>query len=244
MTAGPYPDPLTDPLPDPLTDPLTGPLPDSGEPDYDGWAQDQSVHGLTAPEPIAYAIPGLGQAAYPAPQPAPAPEPAYIDPLPTCDLHLRVNGAEHVVEDAWIGDSLLFVLRERLGLRAAKDGCGIGECGACAVLLDGQPVFACLVPAAAAAGRSLGTPEGYGAQPHEPVNEALMVHAGAGCGLCLPGVGISLRALLVRNKKPSTAAVREALSGHRCRCMPADEFVAVARQVLDEINRPAPKPAR
>jgi aerobic-type carbon monoxide dehydrogenase small subunit (CoxS/CutS family) len=164
--------------------------------------------------------------------------------LPGADLRLRVNGAERLVEDAWLGDNLLFVLRERLGMRAAKDGCGIGECGACTVLLDGQPVFACLVPAAAAVGRSIGTPEGYAADPTDPVNTALAGHAGAGCGFCLPGVGISMRALLVRNKKPSAAAVREALSGHRCRCLSADEFVAAANQVLETIRRPAPEAAR
>jgi aerobic-type carbon monoxide dehydrogenase small subunit (CoxS/CutS family) len=220
MTQQPY----SSPVPDPLTDPLPASLSAAGS-GYGRPAYEQSSYDRSSYDPLA-------------------PEPAPHEPLPTCDLHLRVNGTERVVEDAWLGDSLLFVLRERLGLRAAKDGCGIGECGACAVLLDGQPVFACLVPAAAAVGRSLGTPEGYAADPRELVNEALVAHAGAGCGLCLPGVGISLRALLVRNKKPSTAAVREALSGHRCRCLPADEFVAVARQVLDEISHPAPKPAR
>ena len=142
---------------------------------------------------------------------------------------LAVNGSPQPVEHAWIGESLLFVLRERLGFSAVKDGCGEGECGACTVLMDGQPTAACLVPAVAATGRAIETPEIHAVPQPDAVATALAANAGAGCGFCLPGVGMELRALLARNVKPSPAAIREALSGHRCRCLPPERFVAAAQ---------------
>ncbi|MGH6656693.1 MAG: (2Fe-2S)-binding protein [Actinocrinis sp.] len=146
----------------------------------------------------------------------------------TAGYDLAVNGSPQPVAGAWIGESLLFVLRERLGFTAVKDGCGEGECGACTVLMDGQPTAACLVPAAAATGRAIETPEIHAVPQPDAVATALAAHAGAGCGFCLPGIGMELRALLARNPKPSGAAVREALSGHRCRCLPPERFIAAA----------------
>ena len=148
----------------------------------------------------------------------------------TACYELAVNGSPQQVADAWIGESLLFVLRERLGFTAAKDGCGEGECGACTVLMDGQPTAACLVPAVVAEGRAIETPELHAVPQPDAVAAALAVHAGAGCGFCLPGVGMELRALLARNGKPSAAAIRETLSGHRCRCLPPERFVAATNE--------------
>ena len=153
----------------------------------------------------------------------------------TVDFELAVNGTAQPVAGAWIGESLLFALRERLGLVAAKDGCGEGECGACTVLMDGQPTAACLVPAVAAVGRDVRTPEIYAVPRPDAVAAALAVHAGTGCGYCLPGIGMELRALLARNAKPSAAAVREALSGHRCRCLPAECFVDAIGEVIAQL---------
>jgi aerobic-type carbon monoxide dehydrogenase small subunit (CoxS/CutS family) len=153
----------------------------------------------------------------------------------TVDFELAVNGTAQPVAGAWIGESLLFALRERLGLVAAKDGCGEGECGACTVLMDGQPTAACLVPAVAAVGRDVRTPEIYAVPRPDAVAAALAVHAGTGCGYCLPGIGMELRALLARNPKPSAAAVREALSGHRCRCLPAECFVDAIGAVVSQL---------
>lgn len=159
-------------------------------------------------------------------------EPTQPASWPTASYELAVNGAPQPVADAWIGESLLFVLRERLGFNAVKDGCGEGECGACTVLVDGQPTTACLVPAATAAGRPIETPEVHAVPQPDAVAAALALHAGAGCGFCLPGIGMELRALLTRNAKPSAAAIREVLSGHRCRCLPPERFIAAADEAV------------
>jgi carbon-monoxide dehydrogenase small subunit len=162
------------------------------------------------------------------------------EPWPTVDFELAVNGATQPVSGAWVGESLLFALRERLGLVAAKDGCGEGECGACTVLMDGQPAAACLVPAVAAVGRDVRTPEIYAVPRPDAVGTALAARAGAGCGFCLPGIGMELRALLARNPKPGASAIREALSGHRCRCLPAERFVEAMQDVqAAQAERPA-----
>ena len=155
----------------------------------------------------------------------------------TAGFELTVNGVAQPVSDAWIGENLLFVLRERLGFTAVKDGCGEGECGACTVLMDGQPTAACLVPAVAAAGREIETPELHAVPQPDAVACALAAHAGAGCGFCLPGIGMELRALLARNAKPSAAAIREALSGHRCRCLPPERFIAATDQAATALAR-------
>jgi carbon-monoxide dehydrogenase small subunit len=155
----------------------------------------------------------------------------------TASYELAVNGTPQPVKDAWIGENLLFVLRERLGFTAVKDGCGEGECGSCTVLMDGQPTTACLVPAAAAVGRAVETPEVHAVPQPDAVATALAVHGGAGCGFCLPGIGMELRALLARNAKPSAAAVREALSGHRCRCLPPERFIAAAEDAARALAR-------
>ena len=156
---------------------------------------------------------------------------------PTASYELAVNGTPQPVVDAWIGESLLFVLRERLGFNAVKDGCAEGECGACTVLMEGQPTAACLVPAATAVGRPIETPEVHAVPQPDAVATSLALHAGSGCGFCLPGIGMELRALLARNAKPSAAAVREALSGHRCRCLPPERFVAAADEAARALAR-------
>jgi aerobic-type carbon monoxide dehydrogenase small subunit (CoxS/CutS family) len=155
----------------------------------------------------------------------------------TACYELAVNGSPQQVADAWIGESLLFVLRERLGFTAVKDGCGEGECGACTVLMDGQPTASCLVPAVTAERRAVETPEIHAVPQPDAVAAALAAHAGAGCGFCLPGVGMELRALLARNGKPSAAAIRETLSGHRCRCLPPERFVAATKEAARALAR-------
>ena len=147
---------------------------------------------------------------------------------PTATYALNVNDTTLLVDTAWLGESLLFALRERGGLTAAKDGCGQenrGECGACTLFLDGEPTVSCLVPAVAAVGRAVTTPEAYATVPPDAVARVLADRAGPGCGFCLPGIGMTLRALLARGSQPSPAAVREALSGHHCRCLGIDRFL-------------------
>ena len=164
---------------------------------------------------------------------------------PTATYALNVNDTTLPVDTGWLGESLLFTLRERGGLTAAKDGCGPevrGECGACTVFLDGEPTISCLVPAVAAIGRKVTTPEAFATVPPDSVALALADQAGPGCGFCLPGIAMSLRALLVRSPQPSAASVREALSGHQCRCLGVDRFLAAVRS-LTQTPAAAPQPA-
>jgi aerobic-type carbon monoxide dehydrogenase small subunit (CoxS/CutS family) len=114
---------------------------------------------------------------------------------------------------------LLYVLRGELGLNAAKFGCGLGQCGACTVLADGQPVFSCVLPISAVAGRTVTTVEGLGSAEHPgPVQAAFEAEQAAQCGYCIPGMMIRAHALLSRNTRPTEAEVRHALSPSLCRC--------------------------
>lgn len=170
-----------------------------------------------------------------APEPAPAtPMPPASGPFATLSVRFAVNGEPVEVPEIWVADSLLFVLRDRLGRTAAKDGCGEGECGACVVLLDGEPVLACLTPALVAEGSAVTTPEAYG--EGDEVSAALAAHCGAGCGYCLPGIGLTTRSLLARQPEPSEAAVREALSGHLCRCLPPGHFIDAVNEAAKAVR--------
>ena len=114
---------------------------------------------------------------------------------------------------------LLYVLRDDLGLNAAKFGCGLGQCGACTVLVDGRPVFSCLLPVSAAGGRSVRTVEGLGSRTHPgPVQAAFEAEQAAQCGYCIAGVMMRAQALLEQNPRPTEAEVRTALSPSLCRC--------------------------
>jgi carbon-monoxide dehydrogenase small subunit len=133
-------------------------------------------------------------------------------------LELSVNG-EPCVVDAWGGESLLYVLRERLSLPGSKNACEQGECGSCSVLLDGVLVCACLVLAAQADGHEVTTVEGLarGDELH-PVQEAFVQAGAVQCGFCSPGLVVAAAALLERVPSPSDDDIREALSGNLCRC--------------------------
>jgi len=149
---------------------------------------------------------------------------------------LHVNGRDHDVADAWIGESLLFVLRERLGLFGAKGACEQGECGSCTVLVDGELVCSCLVLAASAVGQPITTIEGL-AEPGAPTDvQRAFVDAGAvQCGFCTPGLIVAAHTLLERHPEPTVTQIREQLSGNICRCtgygriIEAVQRVAVAR---------------
>jgi carbon-monoxide dehydrogenase small subunit len=134
---------------------------------------------------------------------------------------LRVNGEDRAVPDAWLGENLLYVLRERLGLPGAKAGCEQGECGSCSVFIDGSLVCACLVLAAAAVGSDITTVEGL--QPGErgatsAVQRAFVETGAVQCGFCTPGLVMAVEALLDRDPEPSDLVMREAISGNLCRC--------------------------
>ncbi|RST23809.1 (2Fe-2S)-binding protein, partial [Streptomyces sp. WAC04770] len=138
---------------------------------------------------------------------------------PAASYVLHVNGVDRPVSDAWIGESLLYVLRERLGLAGAKDGCSQGECGACNVQVDGRLVASCLVPAATAAGSEVRTVEGL-AVDGEPsdVQRALAACGAVQCGFCIPGMAMTVHDLLEGNHAPSELETRQALCGNLCRC--------------------------
>jgi len=133
---------------------------------------------------------------------------------------LRVNGRDHEVESGWLGESLLYVLRERLGLPGSKAGCEQGECGSCSVLVDSTLVCACLVLAATATGTEIVTVEGLGGpdDPMTAVQEAFVAEGGVQCGFCTPGLVMAVHDLLDRIPEPSELEVREAVSGNLCRC--------------------------
>ena len=133
-------------------------------------------------------------------------------------IRLTVNGEEREA-DVWEGESLLFALRERLGLPGSKNACEQGECGSCSVLLDGVLVCACLVLAAQADGHEVVTVEGLGEDGELHRVQQAFVEAGAvQCGFCTPGLVVSTVELLRRRPAPSEDEIREALSGNLCRC--------------------------
>ncbi len=133
-------------------------------------------------------------------------------------IELTVNG-EPREADVWAGESLLFALRERLGLPGSKNACEQGECGSCSVLLDGTLVCACLVLAAQADGHQVVTVEGLGEDGSlHPVQEAFVEAGAVQCGFCTPGLVVATTDLLARTPDPSDDEIREALSGNLCRC--------------------------
>ncbi|MDQ1614093.1 MAG: aerobic carbon-monoxide dehydrogenase small subunit [Actinomycetota bacterium] len=152
----------------------------------------------------------------------------------TVTFRLTVNGAERVVQDAWPGENLLYVLRERLGLPGAKNACEQGECGSCSVLLDSVLVCACLVPAAAAEGRDVLTVEGLTADASlTDVQQAFLDEGAVQCGFCTPGLVVTIHDLLDQNPTPSDLELREAISGNLCRCTGYGRILAAARSVVE-----------
>ncbi|MGW2118203.1 2Fe-2S iron-sulfur cluster-binding protein, partial [Streptomyces zhihengii] len=158
--------------------------------------------------------------------------PAASDEHPATSYVLRVNGTDRPVTDAWIGESLLYVLRERLGLAGAKDGCSQGECGACNVQVDGRLVASCLVPAATTAGSEVRTVEGL-ATDGEPsdVQRALAACGAVQCGFCIPGMAMTVHDLLEGNHAPTELETRQALCGNLCRCSGYQGVLAAVREV-------------
>ena len=154
-----------------------------------------------------------------------------------------VNGREEVAADCWAGESLLYVLRERMGLPGSKNACEQGECGSCTVLLDGLAVCACLVAAGQAQGRDVVTVEGLlGADPACPagvVGRALLAAGAVQCGFCTPGFVVAVTDLLARDDSPdgpSDATVREALAGNLCRCTGYQKILEAVRAAARELR--------
>jgi len=152
----------------------------------------------------------------------------------TAIFRLTVNGEDTVVEGAWVGESLLYVLRERLGLPGAKNACEQGECGSCSVLLDGTLVCACLVLGASAADRDVVTVEGLPDADGQltDVQSAFLDEGAVQCGFCTPGLIVTVHDLLERNAEPSDLELREAISGNLCRCTGYGRILAAAQSVV------------
>ena len=129
-------------------------------------------------------------------------------------------------------DTLLDVLREKLGVVSAKRGCDTGDCGACTVLLDGEPIRSCLTIALTAAGKKIETVEGLGQEGKlHPLQQSFHEHYAAQCGFCTPGMLMSAKALLDKKPKPTRAEIVEAISGNLCRCGSYQEIVEAIEAV-------------
>ena len=145
---------------------------------------------------------------------------------------LHVNGVPHEVGDAWVGESLLYVLRERLGLTGSKGACEQGECGSCSVLIDGELICSCLVLAASATDQQIVTIEGIApvGSPTD-VQDAFVEFGAVQCGFCTPGLIMAAHALLERTPQPSEAEIREELSGNICRCTGYGRIIEAVQRV-------------
>jgi carbon-monoxide dehydrogenase small subunit len=139
---------------------------------------------------------------------------------------ITVNGERREADDVWEGESLLYVLRERLGLPGAKNACEQGECGSCTVYLDGITCCACLVAAGQADGREVITVEALdGEGGLHPVQQAFVDAGAVQCGFCTPGLLVATHELLTRDPDPDDSEIREALAGNLCRCTGYEKII-------------------
>jgi carbon-monoxide dehydrogenase small subunit len=148
---------------------------------------------------------------------------------------LRVNGTEQHVKDAWIGESLLYVLRERLGFMGAKGACEQGECGSCTVLINNDAVCSCLVMAASAIDTDITTVEGLATiETPNDIQQAFVTEGAVQCGFCTPGLIVAVHHLLETNSSPSEIEVKEALSGNICRCTGYGRIFSAVQLVISQ----------
>ena len=144
--------------------------------------------------------------------------------------HLNVNGTKFTIDDSWLGESLLYTLRERLGLYGSKNACEQGECGSCSIMLDETLVCACLVLTGSAIGRDIKTIESLAPEGSLSVIQQAFVDAGAiQCGFCTPGLLVTIEDFLDDNTEPTELEIREAISGNLCRCTGYGRIVEAVR---------------
>ena len=145
-------------------------------------------------------------------------------------VNVTVNGEHRRADNVWEGESLLYVLRERLGLPGSKNACEQGECGSCTVYLDGVPACACLVAAGQAEGREVVTVEGLAdGDALDPVQESFVERGAVQCGFCTPGLLVAAHDLIERVPDPSDVEIREALAGNLCRCTGYEKILDAVR---------------
>ena len=155
-------------------------------------------------------------------------------------VNVEVNGEQHTADDVWPGESLLYVLRERLGLPGSKNACEQGECGSCTVYLDATPVCACLVAAGQAEGRSVRTIEGLGtADELDPVQDAFVRTGAVQCGFCTPGLVVAAHELVHRSPNATDTEIREALAGNLCRCTGYEKILDAVRLAAATVREQA-----
>ena len=148
-----------------------------------------------------------------------------------------VNGEPYDVDDVWEGESLLYMLRERMGLPGSKNACEQGECGSCTVYVDGLPACACLVAAGQAQGHEIITVEGLKTDDElHPVQQAFIETGAVQCGFCTPGLIVQTHDLLQRDPHPDDAEIREALAGNLCRCTGYEKILDAVRLAADRLD--------
>jgi len=150
------------------------------------------------------------------------------------EIRFALNGEKVRVEVPahW---TLLRLLREKLGLTGTKEGCGIGECGTCTVLLEGVPVNSCLVMAPKVEGKKVETVEGLGTKDSlHPLQKSFIDHGAVQCGYCTPGILMSSKALLERNPRPTKEEIKDAIAGHLCRCTGYHQII----EAVEEASKP------
>ncbi|MGW5419315.1 2Fe-2S iron-sulfur cluster-binding protein [Streptomyces sp. NPDC003943] len=229
------PEPAPVPVSEPAPEHVPVPVQEAVEPEP---VREQEQEPVAVPEPAQEPEPVPAGEPAPAPASAFAPEDFAPDSTVDSDEHphisyvLRVNGADRPVTESWIGESLLYVLRERLGLAGAKDGCSQGECGACNVQVDGRLVASCLVPAATAAGSEVRTVEGLAVDGEPSDVQKALAKCGVQCGFCIPGMAMTVHDLLEGNHAPTELETRQALCGNLCRCSGYRGVLDAVREVV------------
>ncbi|MCA1368524.1 (2Fe-2S)-binding protein [Bradyrhizobium sp. BRP14] len=162
-------------------------------------------------------------------------------------ISLTVNGTSHAI-DTDPATPLLYVLRDDLGLNGAKYGCGLGQCGSCTVVIDGEAVLSCVVPIMLLEGREVTTIEGLGTlEKPGPLQQAFIELQAAQCGYCIPGMMMSAHALLRRKAQPSEEEIREALTTNLCRCGTHMRILAAIRragELMQAASLPGPDEGR
>ena len=154
-------------------------------------------------------------------------------------INTTVNGEKRQVDNVWEGESLLYALRERMGLPGSKSACDQGECGACTVYLDHVPVCSCLVAAGQAEGREIVTVEGLRDDEElHPVQQAFVEAGAIQCGFCTPGLVVATDDLLGRSEHPSDPEIREALAGNLCRCTGYEKILDAVHLAADRLSSP------